>query len=268
MLPGLNVAKQIAGTPYDEKRAELSEHLGELRARIIRSALYVVVGGVVAYYLFPLFFKALSAPIISALQEIAKRMPPDQRSLAGAYVFHSFTGPFFLYLKLSVIGGLVLAAPAVILEIWGFVAPALTPSERRPLIVIAPFSALLFIAGAALAFWIMPAAVHWFLTYLSAFPGAILLQDPESYILFVVQMMLAFGLVFQLPIFMLVLGRLGIIRSRMLVRYWRHITVGITVLAMIVTPSNDPLSMTIMAIPLVLLFYGSILLVRLVEPRT
>lgn len=265
-MAGLNAVKEYAGVPYDDKRAELSEHLGELRARIIRSALYVVAGFAIAYNLFGFIFKALSAPIVAALHDIAKHMPPDQRGLIG-FVFHSFTGPFFLHLKLSLIGGLILAAPAVILEVWGFVAPALTPKERRPLFVIAPFSALLFIAGAALAYWVMPAAVHWFLSYLGEFPGAVLLQDPESYILFVVQMMLVFGLVFQLPIFMMVLGRLGIIRSKMLIKYWRYITVGITVLAMIVTPSNDPLSMTIMAVPLVLLFFASIGLVRLVEPK-
>lgn len=266
-MASLNPAKEFERVPYDEKRAELSEHLGELRSRIIRSALYVVVGFLVAYNLASFLFRALSAPIVSALHEIAMRMPPDQRGLAGAIVFHSFTGPFFLHLKISLIGGLIIALPAVILEIWGFIAPALTPTERRPLLLIAPFSALLFIFGAGLAYWVMPAAVHWFLTYLTEFPGAILLQDPESYILFVVQMMLAFGLVFQLPIFMMVLGRLGIIRSKMLVKYWRYITVGITIVAMIVTPSNDPLSMTIMAVPLVLLFYGSIGLVRLVEPK-
>ncbi len=264
---GINAVKEISGVSYDEKRAELSEHLGELRTRIIRSALYVFVGGLVAYNLFAIVFKAISAPITNALKEIAKHMPPDQRALAGAYVFHSFTGPFFLHLKLSVIGGLILAVPAITMELWGFVAPALTPRERRPVLWIAPFSACLFILGAGLAYWIMPAAVHWFLSYLAEFPNAILLQDPETYVLFVVQMMLAFGIVFQLPILMMALGRFGIIRSRMLIKYWRYITVGITVLAMIVTPSNDPLSMTVMAVPLVLLFFGSIGLVRMVEPK-
>ncbi|HEX5322909.1 MAG TPA: twin-arginine translocase subunit TatC [Capsulimonadaceae bacterium] len=264
----MNALKEIAGVSYDEKRAELTEHLGELRARIIRSALYVFVGAIIAYNLFPFVFRALSTPIVSALHEIAKKMPPDQRALSGAYVFHSFTGPFFLHLKLSVIGGVILAVPAITMELWGFIAPALTPKERRPVMWIAPFSSCLFLLGAGLGYWIMPAAVHWFLLYLGEFQGAILLQDPESYILFVVQMMLAFGIVFQLPVVMLALGRFGIIRSKMLVKYWRYITVGITVLAMIICPSNDPLSMTIMAAPLVLLFYLSIGLVRLVEPKT
>jgi sec-independent protein translocase protein TatC len=266
-LLGLNAVKEIAGVSFDEKRAELSEHLGELRTRIIRSALYILVAGIVAYNLFGLIFKAISQPIVSALHEIAQHMPPDQRALAGAYVFHSFTGPFFLHLKLSLIGGLILAMPAITLELWGFVAPALTPRERRPVIWLAPFSACLFILGAGLAFWIIPAAVRWFLSYLSEFPNAILLQDPEDYILFVVKMMLVFGLVFQLPILMMALGRFGIIRSKMLVKYWRYIAVAIWIVAMIVTPSNDPLSMTVMAIPMVLLFFGSIGLVRMVEPK-
>jgi sec-independent protein translocase protein TatC len=260
--PGLKLADPGDG------RQELTEHLSELRGRLIRSAVYIVVGMIVMYAIFPWLFKFLSAPILTALQEIASKVPPDQRTLAGAFVFHNFFEMFFLRLQLSLIAGIIVAAPFITIEVWGFVTPALTAKERRSVRFVAPFSAFLFLLGAALAFFIMPAAIHWFLLYLADFPGAVLLQDPQDYILFLFKMILAFGLVFQLPVIMMGLGRFGIIRSRMLTKYWRYIVVGISVAAMIITPSNDPFSMIVMTVPLIVLFFLSIWLVKLVEPKT
>jgi sec-independent protein translocase protein TatC len=221
----------------------------------------------VMYASFHPVFSVLVRPITDALNQVKAHASTDQRPYAGSFVFHSFFEPFFLRLQLSLIGGIIVAAPFILLEIYGFVLPALTPVERRSVSLIAPFSVALFLAGGSLAFFIMPTAVHWFLLYLTDFPNAILLQDPQAYILFLVKMILAFGLVFQLPVLMMGLGRLGIIRSAMLVKYWRYIVVGITVAAMIITPSNDPFSMIVMAVPLVILFFASIGLVRMVEPK-
>ena len=252
----------------NEKRAELTEHLAELRSRLLRSAFYLIAGCVVAWLSFHPVYNFLIQPIELAMRAAAHRAPGHVQLIPpGAFVFHSFIGPFFLRLQLSLYAGLILGAPLIVMELWGFVSPGLTPGERRPVRMIAPFSVLLFVLGGSLAFWVMRAAVTWFLSYLSDFPGAILLQDPEEYILFVVKMVLVFGLMFQLPIIMVGLGKVGIIRSAMLLKYWQYIVVGITTVAMVVTPSNDPFSMIVMAIPLVFLFLISIWLVKLVEPK-
>ncbi len=260
---------KLSADGNDEKRAELTEHLAELRTRLLRSAAYLIFGCILAWIVFHPIFNFLAQPVILGIKEAALKshgqvsvIPP------GSFVFHSFIGPFFLRLQLSLYGGLVVGAPFVVMELWGFVAPGLTPLERRPVRMIAPFSVLLFIVGGSLALWVMRAAVQWFLSYLSDFPGAILLQDPQDYILFVVKMVLVFGLMFQLPIVMIGLGKVGIIRSSMLIKYWQYIVVGITTLAMVVVPSNDPISMIVMAIPMVLLFLISIWLVKLVEPKS
>jgi len=113
----------------------------------------------------------------------------------------------------------------------------------------------------------MPMAIRWFLSYLADIPGAVLFQNPLTYIVFTVKMMLAFGLVFQLPVVLMFLGKVGIITSALMVKYWRQITVGLFTVAMVVAPSNDPGTMLALAIPLTLLFLGSIWLVRLVEPK-
>jgi sec-independent protein translocase protein TatC len=252
----------------NEKRAELTEHLAELRSRLLRSALYLVAGCIVVYACFHPVFHFVASPVVTALQQEAHRHPGQYQIIPpGTFVFHQFFGPFLLRVQLSLYGGLILGSPFVVGELWGFVAPGLTVAERRPVRMIAPFSILLFVLGASLAFWIMPAAVAWFLSYLSDFPGAILLQDPSDYVVFLFKMILIFGLMFQLPIVMIGLGKLGIIRSAMLAKYWQYIVVGLAILAMVVVPSNDPLSMIVMAVPLEILFLISIWLVKLVEPK-
>jgi sec-independent protein translocase protein TatC len=263
----LGRSKTSPGTDT-EKRAELTEHLAELRTRLLRSALYLVAGCIIAYACFHLVFHFIASPVVDALKAVAKNSHGQASPFPpGTFVFHQFFGPFMLRLQLSLYGGLILGAPLIVTEIWGFVSPGLTPAERRPVRMIAPFSVFLFLLGASLAFWIMPSAVTWFLGYLSDFPGAVLLQDPEDYVLFLAKMVLIFGLMFQLPIVMIALGKVGIIRSAMLIKYWQYIVVGITTVAMIVTPSNDPFSMIVMAVPLVILFLISIFLVKLVEPK-
>jgi len=252
----------------DEKKAELTEHLAELRTRLLRSAMYMIVACIITYNIFHPIMNFLSQPLIQGIKAAAHSSPGAVQLVPpGSFVFHSFFGPFLLRLQLSLYAGLVLASPFIVVELWGFVSPGLTPAERRPVRLVAPFSALLFIAGGSLAFWVLPVGVKWFLSYLTDFPGAVLLQDPEDYVLFVVKMILAFGLMFQLPIIMLGLGKVGIINSKMLIQYWRHIVVGITVVAMVVTPSNDPFSMIVLAVPMVFLFLISIWLVKIVEPK-
>lgn len=253
---------------FDEKKLEITEHLDELRTRIMRSLAYVIIGFLVVYGFYGALFKAVSYPLESGLKEIARHAANGSTFPPGTLVFHDFTGPFMLQIHLSSIGGLIAAVPFIIYEIWGFVAPALTPSERRPFQLIAPFAVFLFFCGVALAFAIMPMAVRWFLSFLPEYPNAVLLQDPQNYVLFFAQVMLVFGLVFQLPIIMLGLGKFGIIRYRMLALYWRYIVVGITVVAMIVSPSADPTSMVLLAAPLLALFGISVFLVKLVEPKT
>ncbi|HEY3331334.1 MAG TPA: twin-arginine translocase subunit TatC [Capsulimonadaceae bacterium] len=251
----------------DEKRAELTEHLSELRSRIIRSFLYIVAGAMLVYGFYGPLFHAISYPLQAGLKEIGTHTANGMPFPAGTLVFPDFTAPFVLRIHLSMIGGLIAAVPFITLEVWGFVVPALTPRERKPFQLMAPFAIFLFVCGLALGFAIMPACVHWFLSFLDDYPNAILLQDPQNYILFLAKVLLAFGLLFQLPVILVALGKFGIVKSWMLTKYWRYIVVGITVLAMLVSPSADPTSMVVLAVPLVLLFFMSIALVKMVEPK-
>ena len=249
----------------DEKKAELTEHLAELRTRLIRACVYIAVGMVVVYVFSNRVNHWLSAPINEALHRLSHQTAANGLPIL-TLKYDNFWEPFFLTLQIAMVGGLVLAAPFVILELWGFVAPALTQTEKRAVVFVAPMSVVLFALGVTCAYLVLPLAVHWFLGYLPA--GAVLMQNPLQYIVFVVKMLLVFGLLFELPVVLMFFGKIGILSSAIMIKYWRHISVGLFTAAMVVAPSNDPGTMLALAVPLTILFFASIWLVKMVEPKT
>lgn len=284
---------------YDEKRMELTEHLGELRTRLMRAILYLVVGAVVAYQLFSPLYALLYRPLASEMKRQNSllvmpgvSMEPLPHARAGyvdaaqynglidvvnalrerplaappmSIVFRGFQEPFLVRLKISIIYGFILVVPLVIFELAAFITPALTPQERRPMRLLMPVSVLLLISGVLVAYFTMFYAMHWFLSYLADFPQpAVLMQDPNDYIIFFVKMMAAFALAFQLPVVLMGLAFAGLVTSKGLIKHWRW-GVIIAALGGLFTPSNDLFSMALMAIPLLLLYGASIFLVRIVE---
>jgi sec-independent protein translocase protein TatC len=242
----------------DEKRMELTEHLGELRSRIMRSVLYLCAGATVCYFLFKPIYGFLFNPMQIAL---------NGSKVKWQIVFHHFTEPFFIVLQVSMVAGAILAAPFIILELWGFVAPALTREEKRPLRWAVPMSISLFASGIALGYWVARFAIGWFVSYTPWFPNNGLLQDPKTYVIFMLKLMGAFGAVFQLPVILVFLAWIGLLKADMMKKGWRHAVVGISVVGLFVTPSNDPFAMLVMIIPVIALYMGSITLVGIVERR-
>lgn len=238
-----------------EKRAELIEHLGELRSRLIRSFIYIAIGMVGAWYLYK--------PIYSSL---TRQMEPVLNAHQGKYIFTSITEPFMLKMQVTFVAGLILVLPLITIEIWRFIAPGLMPNERKPLRWMVPFSILLFISGASLCYSILPFAFKWFAYYLPH--NAVIMPSVPATIKFELLMLLAFGCVFELPIFLMLLAQVGIIDSKMLKDNWRYSVVGISIVAATMTPSNDVFSMLTMAVPLVFLYILSIGLVKLVEKKS
>jgi sec-independent protein translocase protein TatC len=241
----------------EDRDAELAEHLQELRTRLIRSVVYLAAGFAVGWVLYWHIYYFLTAPIVYAIK------------LTGADVkmmITSVTQPFILRCQVSFVAGTMIAAPAVTFEVWGFVAPALTSEERRPLKWIAPLCALLFAAGVTIGYEIIPAAMRYFMSFVPT-QNTELRPSVSENLVFIIKMLLAFGVVFELPIVLIFLGKLGIVNSRMLRQGWRHAMVGVSVLAAVATPSNDAITMLAMAIPLAGLYFVSIVLVKIVEPK-
>lgn len=238
-----------------EKRAELIDHLAELRNRLVRSALYITIGAVVAWFLYePFIYKWLTAPMMPVLAKSKTK-----------YLYTSIIQPFMLRMQVSVIAGLILTLPLVTLEVWGFIAPGLRPNEKKPLRWVVPLSIVLFAAGVAMAYWVMPRGFQWFANYIPT-NAEIRPSVPET-MRFVILMLLAFGIAFELPVFLMLLGSVGILSSKTLKANWRYCVVGLTMAATIFCPSNDILSVTAMAIPLIVLYVMSIYLVKLVEKK-
>jgi sec-independent protein translocase protein TatC len=244
--------------PEDDKRMELTEHLGELRGRIIRCVLYMIAGATLCYFFFDRIYAFLNAPMDAAMA---------QHPGKWSYVFNHFTSAFFVVLQISVVAGLIVVSPLVIGELYGFIAPALTREERKPLRYVVPFSVCLFAAGVSLAYWVSKFAIVWFVGYVGWFQNAVLLQDPKAYVMFILKMMAVFGAVFQLPVLLMFLAWVGILRSDMMKKSWRHAVVGISVVGLFVTPSNDAFTMLVMIVPVILLYLGSIWLVKLIERK-
>jgi len=237
----------------DEKRAELIEHLAELRTRLVRSIIYVVVGAIAAWLLYDrVLFPLLTRPML-----------PILRKMDSKFLLTGFPEAFMIQMQICLVAGLIIVLPLVTLELWAFVAPGLTLNEKRPLKWIVPLSIFLFLTGIVLCYVILPAAFNWFALYVPK--NAELRPSVQQSILFTVKMLFAFGVVFELPVVLMLLGKVGIINSRMLRANWRICVVGVSVVAAVATPSNDAFSMLCMAIPLTFLFLLSIFLVWLVE---
>ncbi|CAN5521495.1 twin-arginine translocase subunit TatC [soil metagenome] len=245
----------------EEYRLTLVEHLEELRDRIIKVVSILAVTWVIGWIIEPHLYSFLNEMVDRAVK------PQLPKGADFKEVFHNATDMFMLKLKLSFVIGLVIAFPLIILQLWGFIAPGLRKREQEPFRRLAPLSFLLFALGASFAWYMMPPALSWFATYLEEFPGTSLYQEAGTMSFFVLKMMLAFGVAFQLPLVVYILGALELLSAETLMKYWRQASVAIFVIAAVVTPSQDPLTMTVMAVPLVGLFMISAYAVKITQRK-
>jgi sec-independent protein translocase protein TatC len=219
--------------PEEEGVMSLVDHLAELRRRLFISILAVVIGGAVGFYFAADVQKLLLQPFLA--------------SNPGSVVqFLTVSGGFFLYVKISLVFGIVIGLPVIVYEVWQFVAPGLTQRERRAALPWIPAAILFFALGVIVAYVTMPYAIQ-FLTgfttpgYTESRPSA------EAYFGFVTNMFLIFGAVMEFPIALVFLSKLGILSVDLLKKSRRMVILGIVVFAVVVTPGGDPISPIVMA---------------------
>lgn len=231
------------------------DHLEELRWRILWSMVTLLVGTVVGFLLVTHF------NVLGLLIEPVQPFLPN-----GKLAFLSPTDPFFVTLKLAILVGVLLAAPIVVYQIWAFVSPALMPEEKRTIVPALYLGLVLFSMGAALAYF---AALPVTLQFMMGFQVESLEQNLTIglYLQFVIRLLLAFGLVFELPVVMLVLAVLGVVDSQMLKEKRRYALVLSTIVASLITPGDVIVLTLFLMIPLILLYELSIGLAILVERR-
>ena len=274
----------------EASRAPLLEHLNELRTRLIVCVAALVVGFGISFAVFrPLFLfllrpYELTAKVMAArgaesghagpfdllLIVVGLRPPPDVATGALKLVYTAPLEQFFAQLKIAGFGAIVLAFPVIAWQLYRFVAPGLYRRERGaflPFLIASPF---LFALGAALVYFVILPFVLWFsLSQQITGAGAVsveLLPKVSDYLSLVTTLLLAFGLCFQLPIVVALLGLAGIVDARQLAAGRRYAIVGVFVVAAVVTPP-DPISQLMLAIPICLLYEVSIWCVRLIELR-
>jgi sec-independent protein translocase protein TatC len=225
-----------------EEELPVTEHIEELRERLIKSAVAVVVGFLVAW------------PFKKQILLFLERPLPD--NLKGKLIFLSPPEAFFTALKVSFFAGVFLALPFVLYQVWRFVEPGLYEHEKRFILPFMFFSLLFFFAGAAFAYFVI---LPFGLKFLLGFMGDLLTPQITigSYISFVIQMILAFGFVFLLPVLVWLLSKLGVINYTMLEKNRKFAVLVIFVIAAILTPP-DVFSQVMMALPLLVLYEFSI----------
>ncbi|HET6456634.1 MAG TPA: twin-arginine translocase subunit TatC [Armatimonadota bacterium] len=247
----VDTAEKDAEGLDSDRQLELIEHLTELRTRIIRIAVYVMLGTLAGWIFYDFFFKIISNPILPFLG--------DGNDFIGTEVTEGFT----IKMQISMLIGVILALPLVTMEGWKFVAPGLTKQERKAVKLVGPLSIFLFAGGVIVSYLILPMGFKWLL---AQFPtGVKFLPKIGPNLIFILKMLLAFGLTFQLPIILMFLGKVGIVNSKMLIAHWRQAVVVLAIIAAVVTPSGDAFTMGMMCVPLLVLYVLSIGLVKIVE---
>ncbi len=245
---------KLRGRPPKSDEMPFLDHLEELRWRILWSAVALVIGAVAGFLL------------VSRFDVLALLVRPIQPWLEGGKLrYLSPADPFFITLKLGLIAGVVLASPVILYQFWAFVSPALHAHEKRAIIPALFFGLLLFAGGMSLAYFgVLPIALRFFAGFQQQSLAPTITIGP--YLGFVLKLLLGFGVIFETPVVMLVLGLLGVVTSDMLRRTRRYAIVLIFVVAAVLTPP-DVVSQTMMALPLLLLYQISIWLVVWAERR-
>lgn len=226
----------------DDTRLPLTEHLAELRKRLLRAIVAIVIGAAACWAFREQTFAFLLRPALDALAPDGGRL----QALAPGEIF-------FTYIKCSLLVGFVIALPVVFYEAWAFVAPGLYASEKKLAFPFVLVSTLLFVGGAAFGYYVVfPLMFTFFAAFENQYvEAAWTMREVFS---FTVQMFLAFGVAFELPVAVFFLALAGIVDSRQLLRGFKYAVLGAFVISAVLTPTPDVVTQTLLAGPLILLY--------------
>jgi len=241
--------------PENDVKQSFFEHLVELRKRLIRALLGIAVGMAIVGYWCEKIFRWVMEPVLRSLPE-------------GQQYLH-YTGyiePFMVYLKVALYGGIFVAAPWVLWQLWLFIAPGLYKREKK---VVVPFLAsgtTLFYAGAAFCYFLVMPYAFPALAQIAGDDMKPILTMTEQLSL-VLAMLLGFGVIFEVPVVIAFLSMIGLVSASFLAKYRRHAIVANVTLAAIITPTGDPFNLALMAVPMILFYEIGIILARILGKK-
>jgi sec-independent protein translocase protein TatC len=246
----------------NDKEMPLLDHLAELRRRLLWSAVAFLIAFLICYHFAARIYEFLAAPLAHALE--ARGQKPE-------LIYTALYEAFFTYIKVAIFGAAFLSFPVVASQLWLFIAPGLYKREKRAMLPFLVVTPVLFFLGGALAYYVIfPTAWKFFLSFQNTSPGSDvqidLMAKVSDYLSLVMKLIFAFGLSFELPVLLTLLGKVGIITSASLRKYRRYAYVGCFILAAILTPP-DILTQCGLAGPLILLYEISVFSVKMVEPK-
>ncbi|HPR64586.1 MAG TPA: twin-arginine translocase subunit TatC [Thermoanaerobaculia bacterium] len=224
------------------------EHLQELRSCLLRSLIAVFLGFLVCWAMASRLFAFLAQPAYEALN-------------GGKLAFTGLTDPFMLYMKVAFIAGLFLTSPYILLQIWNFIAPGLYPKERRLIVPFVFFTTVFFLAGGYFGYRVvLPLMCDFFITLGKDFQPVITIRD---YMGLATKLLLGMGLIFELPILIFFLARLGLVTAGFMMRKFKYAFLGIFIIAAVITPTPDVVTQTALAIPMLVLYLLGVLVAAL-----
>ncbi len=236
----------------DDRKLPFLGHLEELRSRLVASAIAVGIGFALCYAFSERLFLILASPLTSIMPE------------GDHLIFTSLPEMFFTYLKISLVSGLLVASPVVFYEMWMFVAPGLYRNEKRLVIPFVSISTVLFVGGSLFAYFIVfPFGFKFFLGFSSEYVKA--LPSVKQYFSFSIKLLLAFGLVFELPVVIFFLTKLGLVTPAFLKKHRKYAILLIFIASAILTPP-DVITQCMMAVPLLTLYELGIMVARFAKP--
>jgi sec-independent protein translocase protein TatC len=244
-------------TPED--RMTLTEHLAELRTRIIRSVLAIIVGIIVLLATYDTVLKFLRKPYT----DLCERKPSLE--CVGSLQFIGPLEGFTTRLSICTYGGIILALPVIMWQLWRFIVPALHAKEKKYAIPFVLSSVGLFILGGAVAYWTLGPALDFLISWAGNDVQANF--QVSKYISLVGLMVAAFGIAFEFPVLLVFLQLVGVLTPQMLLKQWRYAIVIIFAIAAIITPSGDPYSMMALALPMTVFYAISIVIGLIAQKR-
>lgn len=237
----------------------LTEHLAELRSRIIRAVLAVAAGMIVVLAFYDPVLRFLRRPYDNVCQR-----RPDLVTNCDLFSLGPLDG-FNARLKIALWGGMILALPVILWQVWRFIVPALHAKEKRYAIPFILSSVVLFGLGGWFAYFTLDKGLEW----LIAWSGSDVQQafQINKYVALVALMIAAFGVGFEFPVLLVFLQLVGAVKPRQLVQGWRIAIVVIIVVAAVITPSGDPITLVLLSVPLIVLYFVAVLIGHLVVRR-